>query len=121
MSLVTLLGKTVWGAVCWTRTGQCGQLFGGPTMERKTVRDVLGEPESWSNYMRGEWRGTPDMKGATISEVVALGKEVAIHTKGAPGGDTFSVFVIEDQDLRARTVRALRRGVEVHEAVAAAI
>jgi len=90
-------------------------------MDKRTVRDVLGEPESWSNYMRGEWRGIPDMKGATISEVVALGKEVAVHTKGAPGGDTFSVFVIEDQDLRERTIRALRPGVEVHEAVAAAI
>jgi hypothetical protein len=90
-------------------------------MERKTVRDVLGEPESWSNYMRGDWHGNANMKGATISEVIALGKEVAVHTKGAPGGETFSVFVIEDQNIRERTVRALRVGAEVHDAAAATI
>ena len=90
-------------------------------MENKTVRDVLGEPESWSNYMRGDWHRDANMVGAKISEVVTLGKEIAVHTRGAPGGDIFSVFVIEDQDLRERTVRALRPGVEVHEAVAATI
>jgi len=98
-----------------------GRSIRGPTMDKKTVRDVLGEPESWSNYMRGDWHRDANMEGATISQVVTLGKEVAVHTKGAPGGDTFSVFVIEDLDLRERTVRALRPGVEVHEAVATAI
>lgn len=82
---------------------------------------MLGEPESWSNYMRGDWHGIANMKGATISEVIALGKEIAVHTKGAPGGDTFSVFVIEDQNIRERTVRALRVGAEVHDAAAATI
>lgn len=61
-------------------------------MDKKTVRDVLGEPESWSNYMRGEWRGIPDMKGATISEVITSGNEIAVHTQGAACGETFSVF-----------------------------
>jgi hypothetical protein len=103
------------------RDATAGRLIGGPGMDKKTVRDVLGAPESWSNYMCGDWHGNANMKGATISEVIALGNELAIHTKGAPSGDTFSVFFIEDRDVRERTVRALRVGTEVHEAVAATI
>ncbi len=90
-------------------------------MNTRTVRDVIGEPESWSNCMRGDREGIRNMAGATISEVITLGQEVAVHTKGASCGDTFSVFVIEDPEVRERTVRALRLGAEVHDAVAAAI
>jgi hypothetical protein len=61
------------------------------------------------------------MKGATSSEVIASGNEIAVHTHGAACGKTFSVFAVDDQDLRERTVRAMRPGVEVHETAAAAI
>jgi hypothetical protein len=90
-------------------------------MDIETVRDVLGEPESWPNSMNGDCRGIPNMQGATISDVIASGNEVAVHTQGGVDGPTFSVFVIEDEDLRARMLRALRPGAPVHEAVAAAI
>ena len=90
-------------------------------MEVRTVRDVLGDPESWPDYIRRENRGKLNMAGATISLVLASGNEIVVQTKGGACGETFSVFVIKDNDLRERTVRALRRGAPVHEAVAAAI
>ena len=90
-------------------------------MDIETVRDVLGEPESWPNSMNGECHGLPNMEGATISDVIAFGNEVAVHTLGGADGPTFSVFLIEDENLRARMLRALIPGAPVHEAVAAAI
>ena len=90
-------------------------------MDAKTVRDVLGEPERWPSHLNGELHSNQNMRGATISLVIASGDQVAIQTKHAPCGETFSVFLIEDPKLRERTVRALKQGVEVHEAVAAAI
>lgn len=90
-------------------------------MDTKTVRDVLGEPESWPNSMNGDRQGIPNMKGATIWDVIAAGNEVAVHTQGAVCGPTFSVFIIEDQDLRERTVRALKLGAPISEALAASI
>jgi hypothetical protein len=90
-------------------------------MDARTVRDVLGEPESWPNSMNRTAPGTPNMEGATIWGVIACGNELAVHTIGAVSGPTFSVFVIEDQELRERTVRALKLGAPVREVVTAAI
>lgn len=95
--------------------------FQGTAMNAKTVRDVLGEPESWPNSMNGDWQGIPNMKGATIWDVIAAGNEVAVQTKGAVCGPTFTVFIIEDRNLRERTVRALKLGAPVREALAAPI
>ena len=90
-------------------------------MNVKTVRDVLGEPESWPNAMNGDWQGIPNMEGAKIWDVIATGNEVAVHTQGAVCGPTFSVFLIENQELRERTVRALKLGMPVSEALTASI
>ena len=85
------------------------------------VRDVLGEPESWPSHLNGEHHGNPNMRGAFITHVIAAGDQIAIQTQGAPCGEMFSVFLIADQNLRERTVRALRHGAEVHEVVAATL
>jgi len=90
-------------------------------MEAKTVRDVLGEPESWPNSMNGDSHGILDMRGATISDVISSGDEIAVHTQGGADGPTFSVFVIEDENLRTQMLRALRPGAPVQEAVAASL
>ena len=90
-------------------------------MDSKTVRDVIGEPESWPNFMYWECKKSQDMRGATITEVFASGDQLAIQTKGAVCGDTFSTFVIEDKALRDRVIRILRPALSVHEAVAAEI
>ena len=90
-------------------------------MDAKTVRDVLGEPESWPDSMSGENRENSNMNGATIWDVIASGNELAVQTKGAACGPTFSVFVIEDRDLRERTIRALKPGMPVSEALTAPV
>jgi len=88
-------------------------------MDAKTVRDVLGEPESWPNSMNVDGQQIPNMNGATIWDVIASGNELAVQTKGAACGPTFSVFIIEDPDLRERTVRALKLGAPVSEVLVA--
>ena len=100
---------------CATRRSQ------GITVKPKTVRDVLGAPESWPNAMNSDWQGIPNIKGATIWDVIASGNEVAVQTQGAACGPTFTVFIIEDQKLRERTVRALKIGASVREVLAARI
>lgn len=90
-------------------------------MDKKQVRDVIGEPESWPNFMHEEWQGLQDMHGATIADVFAAGDQIAIQTKGAVCGETFSTFVVEDKELRDRLRQLLRPDLCVYEAVAAAI
>jgi len=90
-------------------------------MDTKIVRDVIGEPESWPNPMHREWQGPRDMRGATITEVFAAGDQIAVQTKGAVCGETFSTFVVEDQELRDRLTQVLRPELNVYEAVAAEI
>lgn len=87
-------------------------------MATKTVRDVIGAPECWTHHLNGARLAMPDMRGAIISHVIARGDQIAIQTQGAASGTTFSIFVIEDRDLHERTARALRDGMDVHEAVA---
>lgn len=90
-------------------------------MDTKTVRDVIGEPESWPNFMRIEWQRPQDMRGATISEVFASGDQLAIQTKGAVCGATLSTFTVNDEELRDRLMHILKPDLSVYEAVAAAI
>jgi len=90
-------------------------------MDTKTVRDVIGAPESWPHYLNGAHHAMPDLRGAIISHVIASGNQIAIQTQGPACGTTFSVFAIGDRDLCERTARALREGVDVYEAVAASI
>lgn len=65
-------------------------------MEAKRVSDVIGNPASWPNYLRVDGEGPSDFRGATISEVIVAGNEVAICTTGGACGATFSVFAIAD-------------------------
>jgi hypothetical protein len=90
-------------------------------MNTRTVRDVIGEPGFWPNFMHIEWQRSRDMRGATITEVFASGDQIAIQTKGAACGKTFSTFVIEDKEMRDRLTQVLRPDLSVFEAVAAEI
>jgi len=85
------------------------------------VRDVLGEPESWTNHLHVAGEGPTDIRGATISQVFSAGKDIAVYTEGGACGATFTVFAVEDRELRDRIERALQLGLDVHEAAAAAI
>jgi len=90
-------------------------------MDSKTVRDVLGKPESWPNHLNGHSIERPDMRGAIITDVFASGDQIGVQTKGAICGQTFSTFVIEDKKLRDRLTQVLRPELSVYEAVAAKI
>jgi len=90
-------------------------------MSTKCVRDVIGEPESWRNQLNGHSKEPPDMRGAVITDAFALGDEIAVQTKGAACGETFSTFVVEEQNLRDRLTQVLRANLDVYEAVATEI
>ena len=90
-------------------------------MSTQCVRDVIGEPESWRNQLNGHSKEPPDMRGAVITDAFASGDQIAVQTKGAACGETFSTFVVEDQKLRDRLTQVLRASSSVYEAVAAEI
>jgi hypothetical protein len=90
-------------------------------MNKQTVHDVIGEPESWPNHLHVAGEGPTDIRGATIAHVFTAGKDVVIRTEGGACGATFSVIAVEDKELRDRVERALRPGLDVHEAADAEI
>jgi len=90
-------------------------------MNARAVRDVLGEPETWPNHLHVAGEGPTEIRGATISQVFSAGSDIAVGTDGGACGATFSIFAVEDQELRDRIERALRPGLDVHEAAAAEI
>jgi hypothetical protein len=90
-------------------------------MDRKTVRDVIGEPESWPNYLNGHSKEPTDMRGAVITVAFVSGDQIALQTKGAACGETFATFVVKDKELRDRLTQVLRPELSVHEAAAVAI
>jgi hypothetical protein len=57
-----------------------------------------------------------DMGGAWISEILVSSDGLAISTRGAACGPTYSVFRVEDQDLKRRTARVLKTGLNVDAA-----
>jgi hypothetical protein len=62
-----------------------------------------------------------DMGGAWISKVVVSNDGLAISTRGAASGPTYSVFRVEDRDLKRRAARVLRTGMNVDAACLLAI
>jgi len=88
---------------------------GSPTSHRR-VCDVIGEPQAWPNHLAGAESSPKDFRGATIADVIVVGSEIAVCTKGGACGRTFSVFTIEDDGLRERVRQALRYGMSVYAA-----
>ena len=82
----------------------------------KRVCDVIGDPAFWPNHLHRAGPGVNDFRGATISDVIVVGSDIAVCTSGGQSGRTFSVFTIEDEQLRSRVVRALRYGLNVYVA-----
>ncbi len=85
------------------------------------VRDVIGEPETWPNHFHVAGEGPTEIRGAKISQVFSAGNDIAVCTEGGACGATFTVFAVEDKELRDRVERAMRLGLDVHEAAAAEI
>lgn len=75
----------------------------------RTLRDVLGEPESWPNYRYGGAR-MPQLRGAKIRSVRAVDPDELQVTVEAHGQVLPSTFIIEDRDLRLRVLALLAPG-----------
>jgi hypothetical protein len=83
---------------------------------KSTIREVLGNPETWPNYREGGW-GMPLLRGATV--VAALEVEpdqlrLAIETNGQL---VHSTFLIEDRDVRHRLLEILQPGVLLEDSL----
>lgn len=88
-------------------------------MEMRTVRDVIGDPEQWSNCVSDEPERMPDVSDATILDVFSNANEIAVHLRAAAGSETLSVFRIHEPADREGLVKALRPGRKLSEALAA--
>ena len=88
-------------------------------MDKQTVRDVIGEPEGWSNSVSDEPVTLPVVSGAIILNVFSNLNEVSIHWLGETGFETLSVFQIADQTMRESVVTALKPGQSLLEALGA--
>jgi hypothetical protein len=78
----------------------------------RTIRDVLGDPESWPNYRSGAW-GMPLLRGATIVSALEVEPDelrIAIEVRGQMMHSTFSVA---DRDVRHRLLEILQSGVKL--------
>ena len=88
---------------------------------RTTIGDVLGLPGTWPDFSFSGTNRQADMGGAWISKVVVSDDGLAIATRGAASGPTYSVFRVEDRDLKRRAARVLRTGMNVDAACLLAI
>jgi hypothetical protein len=82
----------------------------------KTIRDVLGDPESWANYRNGAW-GRPLLKGATIVNASAAEPDVVRVTIEADGQMMHSSFSIANRDVRHRLLESLQPGLKLADCV----
>jgi hypothetical protein len=78
---------------------------------RTTIGDVLGLPNTWPDFSFSGTSMQADVGGAWISEIVVSEDGLAISTRGAASGPTYSVFRIEDRDLKRRAARVLKTGM----------
>ena len=90
-------------------------------MNKQTVHDVIGQPNALAKpELRGR-RKAAGSRRATIAQVFTPGSGLVVRTEGGACGATSSVIAVEDKELRDRVQRALRPGLDVHEAAAAQI
>ena len=81
-------------------------------MAPRTVRDVIGPPESWPNYRFGGSR-MPSLRGAKIRSV-RLTDPDELHLTIEVHGQIFSSsFELGDRDVRLRVHELLKPGAEL--------
>lgn len=85
-------------------------------MAARTVRDVIGDPESWPNYRYGGSR-MPQLRGAKIVSVRPVDPDELQVTIEAHGQTLASTFVVEDRDVRLRVLALLEPGRELTAAL----
>ena len=84
-------------------------------MKMRTVRDIIGDPEQWSNCISDEPEAMPHVNGAMILDVFANSRELAIHLRGEAGTETLSVFEITEAAVRETLVNALKPGAKIRD------
>ena len=94
--------------------GMAGQAAGAVRLYvmTRTIRDVLGDPESWPNYRSGAW-GMPLLRGATIVSALEVEPDelrIAIEVRGQMMHSSFS---IADRDVRHRLLEILQPGLKL--------
>lgn len=80
----------------------------------RRIRDVLGEPESWPNYLAGGF-GMPLLRGATIVAALEAEPDELRIAIDARGHILHSTFVIADRDQRHRLLEILQPGMLLEE------
>ena len=80
----------------------------------KTVRDVLGDPESWPNYRLVGTR-MPLLRGATIVGARESEPDELRLVIDARGHVLHSTFVIVDRDVRQRLLEILQPGSSLED------
>jgi hypothetical protein len=89
-------------------------------MAKQTVRDVIGEPNGWSNCVSDELVATPAVNGATIVDVFFFAaNEISIYWRANSGFETLSIFRISDPKIQEGLVNALTPGRFLLEALGA--
>ena len=78
-------------------------------MAPRTVRDVIGSPESWPNYRFGGNR-MPRLRGAKIRSTRLVDPDELHVTIEVLGQTLSSSFVLGDRDLRLRVNELLKPG-----------
>ena len=76
----------------------------------KTVRDIIGDPATWSNYGEGGM-GMPLFRGATIVGTRESEPDELRVVIDARGRALHSTFVIADRDVRQRLIDILQPGL----------
>jgi len=89
-------------------------------MDRKTVREVLGDSSTWSNAVT-TGKEAPNLQDARIMDVFCVGKEISLLMHCDPDCEMLTVFRIPDAVLRERVLGALRPGELVIKALDATI
>ncbi len=76
----------------------------------KTVRDIIGDPTTWSNYGEGGM-GMPLLRGATVIGTRESEPDELRVVIDARGRALHSTFVIADRDVRQRLIEILKPGL----------
>lgn len=85
-------------------------------MAPRTVRDVIGPPESWPNYRFGGSR-MPRLRGAKIRSTRLLDPDELHVTIEVLGQTLTSSFELPDRDVRLRVHALLVPGTDLSAAL----
>jgi hypothetical protein len=78
----------------------------------RRVRDIIGDPDNWPNYL-------PVRGDAVIVEVIASedDERLIILSRSGSGGKTYTTFLVSDPELRSAIVRVIQAGMTIDEAM----